>query len=156
VDGQTPTEPCRTTTLMQGVNGAVRSEIGFLQRDGDLVQILVNTRFIAFTETINSGNLPGWDSDRFAGDAIWVSPGKSVTVQIAGFGPMKISGKFYDWMPINPTDPDATLDPGPNALRIVSPILVRNHEVLFKALLSSSATDGKSPDPAFELYLRDQ
>ena len=59
----------------------------------------------------------------------WFEPGQTLEIEVAGLGAITVTGEFMDHMPSIPVG-DEVLDPKPDELRVVSPLLVRDNKVV--------------------------
>jgi len=69
----------------------------------------------------------------------WLEPGQKLAIEVPGSGPIVLTGQLMDHMPSLPFAPDAQMDPRPGELRFVSPVLLRDNEVV-QDLGGASAT----------------
>jgi len=60
----------------------------------------------------------------------WLELGKELEIAIAGSGIMGVTGDLVDHAPPLASAPDEQLDPKPGELRFVSPVLLRDNEVV--------------------------
>jgi len=133
--------------------GSLTASLRFISRDGDRVQIGIRTKYEPPGKTPATGydeELRDVPLERF-----WMDPDKPLSVPIAGFGTMEIYGEFRDHEP-PPPDPDATLDPGPDELRIWSPFLIRDNRILADMSFAYAGTRVQPLDLAIVLYVPKQ
>lgn len=133
--------------------GSLTASLRFISRDGDRVQIGIRAKYEP------PGRTPAWGYDEELKDVplerFWMEPDKPFSVPIAGFGAMEIYGEFRDHEPPLP-DPDATLDPGLDELRIWSPFLIRDNRILADMSFAYAETRVQDLDSAIELYVPKQ
>jgi hypothetical protein len=61
----------------------------------------------------------------------WLRPGEKLEIEMPGAGPMVVTGELMDHMPaLVANDPGEQMDPKPDELRFVSPLLLRGNEVV--------------------------
>lgn len=73
-------------------------------------------------------------------------------IVVPGFGTIEMEGKYLDHVPALLYSPDEALDPKPNEFRVVSPVLVRDNEVIANVEGSTSIETG-DPDAALMFYV---
>lgn len=121
--------------------GLLSMSAHFLRREGDRVELGVKVLYENPTPHF-SGNA----NDRLNGVAeqsLWIEPGKNAEISVPGLGSIEFAGDFIDHEPPAFFSPEDTVDPGPNELRVVSPVLIRGEElVLNMAGAASSVPNG--------------
>lgn len=80
-------------------------------------------------------------------------PGQSLDVDVAGLGPLTITGEWIDHIP-NLAGGTADLDPGPGQLRITSPLLLRDKQVI--ADFAGSSASAQNSKQAVVIYIPGQ
>ncbi|HZY62683.1 MAG TPA: hypothetical protein VFE38_09165 [Edaphobacter sp.] len=129
-------------------SGALNYRIKLLSRKGDRIELGVQMKFA------QGGNSPGTFKAMMDGPEkkLWFEPGKTLQIDAEGLGPVAVTGEWFDHMPyFARMDVEHNLEPGPNELRMISPILLRGDRVLFDAN-GGSASAGQ-PKPAFWVYV---
>ncbi len=59
-------------------------------------------------------------------------PGETLWIDVAGFGPLTVTGEWMDYMPyFGELDLEHNLEPGPDELRFISPVLLKAKEVIY-------------------------
>ncbi|MGA2084410.1 MAG: hypothetical protein ABSG60_02705 [Terracidiphilus sp.] len=114
----------------QGENN-VGYQIDLLGRDGNRVQLGVRTMTFPIL-TGAATNFQPWNLAQAEQKIYWFEPGESLRVDVPGVGALTVTGEWTDHMPppgsVNARNQN--LDPGPNELRIVSPMLLRDKKVV--------------------------
>jgi len=124
-------------------NGNLSIGVRFIQREGQRSQVGV--------KAVYDNPYPKWMLGRpsnerltdVAEEKIWVEPGETQTIAIAGLGSMEITAEYIDHMPPFPFSPDDTIDVKPNVFRLTAPVLLRGKEVVFNFGGASSEFDDK-------------
>ncbi|HEY4046113.1 MAG TPA: hypothetical protein VGM27_04520 [Acidobacteriaceae bacterium] len=108
------------------VSRALTFEVKALSKDGDRVNVGVRAKY----ESPQIGNsydslasIEGLPEEQYS-----FEPGKALRVDVAGLGALTITGEWIDHIPVM-IGGGQNLDPGPDELRIVSPVLLRGKEV---------------------------
>jgi hypothetical protein len=126
-------------------SGSFSYKIELLSRDGNRIQLGVRAAFVNradSTETV-AQKLQG-ATER----AYWFEPGETLKIDVDGLGPVVVTGEWQDHMPYFATmDVEHNLEPGPNELRMISPILLRSDRVVFDAKGGAATSSG--PKAAF-------
>jgi hypothetical protein len=114
---------CSSLRPMNSNTGMLRYQVNLLTSDGDRIQLGVRAKYYVmepgFTENIE--NLPQ--------QQYWFEPGETLHLDVAGFGTMAVTGEWTDHMPSLIAE-NHDLDPGPEELRMISPLLLRGKEVV--------------------------
>jgi hypothetical protein len=125
IQGQHST-PCGSIMPVKG--GMLVSQYRIVAVDGSRVQLGVRTllKKIVPGETMHSStnDVEGLPDTEYS-----FEPGDKLEMQGDGAIPILITGRYMDHMPVIPGEND--LDPEPNVMRIVSPVLLKNKEEVF-------------------------
>lgn len=130
--------------------GTLTGSLRFISRDGDRVQIGIRTKY----EPPGSKPAPLYDDELkdVPPERYWMDPDKPLSVPIVGFGTMEIYAEFRDHEPPLP-GPDATLDPGPNALRMWSALVIRDGRILADMHNMFVETENQDRDSVVVFYV---
>jgi hypothetical protein len=110
----------------QTVNSApLFYEFRVLGRNGDRIHLGVRAKW--GTPSNGSASTAELASERQ--QQYWFEPGQKLEVGVVGLGAITVTGEFMDHMPSIPAG-DEVLDPEPDELRVVSPLLVRDNKVV--------------------------
>jgi hypothetical protein len=113
--------------------------------DGDRVELGVQVGLTADAD-IALDNIASLPEKQY-----WFRPGENLKIDVPGTGPMVLTGELMDHMPaLVANDPSEQMDPKPDELRFVSPVLLRGKEVVFDFQGASAITDKKQSE--VELY----
>jgi hypothetical protein len=130
---------------VQMVNG-VPELYGFriISRDGERIELGVRAK--------RGSDLPSSTSavDQLPETRYWFQPGEKLHVDVQGSTPMAISGELLDHLPPFLTTMGEQLDPNPEELRFVEPVLVRGKEVLHD--FGGVTVSGTGKGEGIELY----
>lgn len=102
-------------------------QINLTGREGSRVELAIRTK--TFEGLNGSYNLS--EFAQLSPQQIWFEPGKSFELQFPGAGTMTVTGEWTDHVPTfvaESGNPD--LDPGPEELRVVSPMLLVDKKVV--------------------------
>ncbi|MGB6876729.1 MAG: hypothetical protein WBD87_11940 [Candidatus Acidiferrales bacterium] len=81
----------------------------------------------------------------------WFELGKELKIPVSGSGPVVVTGALTDHMPtLLGSGPDEPMDPKPDELRFISPVLVQGKEILFDFEGSGATVHGK--EQGIEMY----
>ena len=109
--------------------GILSMSARFLRREGDRVELGVKARY-----ENPAPHFSGDANDRLNGIAeqnLWIEPGRNAEISVPGLGSIEFAGEFVDHKPPSFFSPEDTVDPRPDEFRIVSPVLIRDREVVF-------------------------
>ena len=130
-------------------HGALLSvNIRFLRREGERVAVGVQTRY-----ENPSPHYHGPAEDRLKDapeETVWIQPEARQEVSVAGLGPIEMKGAFMDHKPPWFFTPEDTVDPQPQELRIVSPVLIRGKELVFN--FAGASSTGIGAEANVEIY----
>jgi len=126
------------------VPGQLSVNVRVIKKEGERVRLGIKADFVPPAASSSA------QADRMPEEEYWFEQDKPLSVQVAGLGPIEVSGEFLDHMPAIGTNPRESLDPAQNEFRVLSPVLVRNNRVLFN--LAGDSAVGTGYDPAVILY----
>lgn len=132
-----------------GLPGTLTGSLRFISREGDRVQIGIRAKYEPPEKeaaTTFDAELKGVPLEPY-----WMEPDKPLNVSVAGFGTMEIFGEFRDHEPA--LFPDATLDPGPDELRIWSPLMIRDSRILADMAGAFVGTSPQESDSGVVFYV---
>lgn len=125
----------------------------FIRKEGENVQLGIKTHFTPaaamqgqYTHTFELKTFEGIPEQEY-----WLEPDRKLRVAVADFRTVEVSGQFLDHMPVMASNPRETLDPGKAEFRILSPVLIRDNQVLVNMAQASATADEK--DSGVTLYL---
>lgn len=125
----------------------------FIRKDGENVRLGIKTHFTSaaamqhpYTHTFELKTFEGIPEQEY-----WLEPDRKLSVAVADFGTVEVSGQFLDHMPVMASNPRETLDPGEAEFRILSPVLIRDNQVLVNMADASAIPDEK--DYGVTLYI---
>jgi hypothetical protein len=130
--------------MVEAKSGTVGSFIRIVRRGGEHFELSVRTKFWPIPsgeDKSYSATLNFEDSQKLPETMYWFEPGQELEVEVPGFGTLLITGELRDHMPAILTSRDEQLDPEPNEIRIVSPVLLRDKERILDFEGASSASD---------------
>ena len=111
---------------MMEVKGSILSyQIKLLHKEGSRVQLGVRSRI----EAAGPGAYTLSALDSLSEDRYWFEPGQVLKIPVSGLGNLTVSGEWMDHMPTL-LNTNQSLDPALSELRMTSPILLRNGQVV--------------------------
>ena len=117
----------------------------FIRRERERVQLGIKTNFTPaaamqrqYTHTFELKMFDGISEQEY-----WLEPEEKLNVPVAQFGAVEVSGEYLDHMPVMASNPRETLDPGEAEFRILSPVLIRDHQLLVNMTGSMATPDEK-------------
>jgi hypothetical protein len=127
-------------------------QISFLGRDGNRVQLGMRTKVYSPL----AGASRAFELDDFKAEQqkqYWFEPGQTLRVDLAGGGVLSVTGEWTDHIPTAGSlmGRNHDLDPGPDEMRIVSPLLLRDKKVVGD--LEGGSTLANEPDQGVLIYL---
>jgi hypothetical protein len=100
--------------------------------------------------TADVGIMTPENIDRLPEKQYWFRPGENLEIDVPGTGPMVVTAELMDHMPaLVANDPSEQVDPKPDELRFVSPVLLRGKEVVLDFQGASAITDKKQSEVEF-------
>jgi hypothetical protein len=147
LDGEPGVESCNH---FSGIPHAGILSVGlrFLRRDGERVELGVKTRY-----ENPAPDFHGPANERLNGvveDTVWIEPGARQEISVTGLGSMEITGQFLDHRPPSFFSPEDTVDPRADDFRIVSPVLIRNKQLVFN--FAGASTSGALRQGGVAIY----
>jgi hypothetical protein len=133
-----------------GVNSGMLSyKIKLHSKDSDRVELGIQT---SFTKDARGNEASTQAMDNAPERQFWFEPGKTLQFDVAGLGPVIVTGEWLDHMPyFAEMDIEHNLAPSLNEIRMISPVLLRGDQVVFDAQGGSVIAD--EPDDAFWMYV---
>lgn len=141
---------CASIGKVADLNGILGYQIRLLGRSDSRVQLGIRTR--TWPLVSGSGSYSLSDIDRQPQQQFWFEPGDSLKVNVPGLVPLTIKGNWLDHMPS--LVGMHTIDPGPEELRIISPLLLQGKDVIGD-MENGAATEDK-PDRAVWIHFPKQ
>ena len=142
-------EPCAFGSSSAKVPGLLFMNIQFIKKEGERIELASKIKYIERpdpTKKYEMGEL-----DALSETNVWISPGEPTQIQVAGLGTIGLSYVFLERMPIFPYRPLDALEPQEDEFRIVSPVLIRDKQVVFNMRGSTAIASGNSK-PSVMLY----
>jgi hypothetical protein len=141
-------------TLMSSVK---RNMVGFqfeiLGRDGDRVQLGLRSLVSSMGSTVD-GNRQGAmriaDLNAQPQTQYWFEAGQSLKLDLEEAVPLEVTGEWMDHVPTLAGMRETHLDPGPDELRVVSPLLIRDKQTI--ADMEGGSTTATRPGQAVLIY----
>jgi len=131
--------------------GHMWTSVRFIKREGERVQLAIKT--VYHEPGLREPN--GCNADEALKNIpaleYWLEPETLINIPIEGLGSMEVSGEFVNHVPIA-QDPKTTLDPAQGEFRVMSPVLIRDNQVLLN-LTGMSALE--TVEDAVMLYSAD-
>ncbi|HEY6182816.1 MAG TPA: hypothetical protein VIW67_11245 [Terriglobales bacterium] len=111
-----------------------------LSHSDDQVELGVGAKYMpaAATRTISSEDIQKIEEQQY-----WFRPGENLEIDVPGWGKMTLAGELTDHMPPFPMIPGVQMDPKPDTLQIISPLLLQDKKVLLD-LEGAMSTDMKA------------
>ncbi len=120
-----------------------------LARDGDRVQIEFRSRM--YSAVTGGQSFGPSDLDHEPAQQTWLHPGETLTLNAPGIGNVHVTGEWLDHMPmLPPLGAEERFDPAPAELRFLSPLLLRDKEVVGD--LEGAAAKMDKPQEAAWVY----
>lgn len=151
-DGNLKTNHCNYSTG-GGSWGTLTVNARFVGKEGGgRTEIGVRTRYENQPHDTKtpSGNTDDLKDTRE--DILWIEPGGKQDISVAGLGQVEVTADYMDHIPTLLYRPEETLDPKPNQLRVVSPVLIRGKELVCN-LAGSNSIDTGDPDATLMIYI---
>ncbi|HEX3437708.1 MAG TPA: hypothetical protein VHT24_13145 [Pseudacidobacterium sp.] len=116
-----------TCAFIGQMNGKIIGyRIDLISREGDRVELAVRTK----TFGPLSGTFSLSDIQNEPQKQIFFEPGQTVKLDVDGSESLTVTGEWFDHMPAFIGSSSRELDPGPKELRLVSPVLLSDKQVL--------------------------
>ena len=133
---------CGLFAGMSGTKARFGLDLRLLSHDGDQVQLGVKSK-VAPDGDIGSADLVGVEQSHYSFEV-----GRPLKLNLEGFGKVEITGAWTDHVPA--LIGETQLDPGPDELRIASPILLKDKQVIGD--LEGATTSASSPSETAVIY----
>jgi len=118
------------------LSGHVSYRIRLISKEKDGVKLGVRAGFFFRGDTRGVADLPERE--------YFYEPGETLEIEVAGAGPLTLSGEWMDYMPyFGAMNLENNLEPGPDELRVISPVLLKAKEVVIDFGGSSVSARGK-------------
>jgi hypothetical protein len=117
---------CASIGRVADLNSTLGYQISLLARSDSRVQLGIRTR--TWPHVGGSGSYSLADIGRQPQLQFWFEPGDTLKVNVPGLAPLTIKGNWLDHMPS--LVGTHAIDPGPEELRIVSPLLLQGKNVI--------------------------
>ena len=134
-------------------SGFLSYKIRLLSKDGNRIQLGVRTAFVRRAFNVDNTRTSGQKLQGAVEQQYWFEPGKTLQVGVDGLGSVAVTGKWLDHVPyFAKMDVEDNLQPRPNELRMISPILLRSDHVVFDA--AGGVATSSDPNAAFWVYVQ--
>ena len=133
-------------------SGSLLWEVEVLSKDSDRAILGVRARVEAPEASVDTNQLAGLPQQKYA-----LTPGETLNVNLDGLGTMGFTGQWIDHIPAISTGQvgaNHDLDPGPDELRFLSPLLLHGDQVVGD--LEGASTSLDHMEQAVDLYLKGQ
>lgn len=142
---QGPAEPCPLSMLnkkKQVCSWADRDltyEIKLLSKDDDRIKLGIRVGPVSRRSGITTREVDNFPERQYS-----FAPGETLKIEVPGYGPIVLTGEWMDYMPyFGELDLEHNLEPSPDELRIVSPVLIRGKQMVVDLGGDSVWTGGK-------------
>ena len=116
-----------TCSSLSLVNGKIAGyQIDLVRREGNRVELAIRTK--AFGPV--SGRYELSDIQNEPQKQVFFEPGRTFKLDVADIGTLTVTGEWFDHVPAFIGTSSHELDPGPEELRMVSPLLLSDKQVL--------------------------
>jgi hypothetical protein len=107
-------------------SGYLSYSIRLLSKEDDRVRLGVRAKYFRLGDQVSSGGAEAVVEKQYSFD-----PGEALQIDVAGFGPLTVTGEWMDYMPyFGQLNLEDNLEPRPDELRLISPVLVKAKEVV--------------------------
>lgn len=128
----------------------VAYKVRLLSRDGGRVQLGIRT--LTYPAASGPHNLSTFESSNEPGREAWFEPGERLEFPVPGLGSLTLKGVWMDHVPVL-----GKLDPGPDELRLGSPLLVKDKVVVGDLSGAIGGVYGEDrPNEAISFYIPGQ
>ena len=109
-----------------------QSMLGFrvISSDGDRIEMGVRAKFTGAKESVGSFSFSLHDLEQVPEKQYWFRPGEKLDIDVPGWGTMVLTGELTDHVPPLVSEDKIQMDPKPDELRMVSPLVLRGKELL--------------------------
>jgi hypothetical protein len=140
------TQPCPLSTVDKknaqcdfggGVgSGYVSFRIRLLSKEDGHVKLGVRAGYFSRGDTRGAADMPEKEYS--------FEPGETLRIDVAGFGPINVTGEWMDYMPyFGQMNLENNLEPAPDEIRVISPVLLKARKVAIDFGGSSVSATGK-------------
>jgi hypothetical protein len=137
---------CASVQVVAG-GGGEAFEFRVISQQGDRIELGVRAKFLT-----GSGSLSSEETEKLPETTYWFQPGEKLEAKMEESEPMIVTGELMDHMPTSlAVGGDEQLDPHPNELRFVVPVLVRGKQVLHD--FDGMSVMSNEKDEGLELYV---
>jgi hypothetical protein len=107
------------------------SMLGFrvISSSGNRIEMGIRAKYSGAKITAGDYSASLQDLEQIPEKQYWFRPGEKLDIDVAGWGTMVLTGELTDHIPPL-SNSDAQMDPKPDELRMVSPLVLRGHEIL--------------------------
>jgi hypothetical protein len=144
-----PSHPCPLSTIDKKNSECGRGErvgsgylsysVRLLSKEDDRVRLGVRAEFHSHGEHGSSTDLKDVAEKQYS-----FEPGETLQIEVAGLGPLNVTGEWMDYMPyFGQLNLEHNLEPAPDELRIISPVLLKSKTVVMDFWGSSVIADQK-------------
>jgi hypothetical protein len=149
---RTDREPDSCAFFKGNVPGDLAVAAKFIKREGERIQLGIKANFVPEPQPSGERSItfPLNAFDMMPEEVYWLEPDKKLIVQVPGLGSIEVSGEFLDHMPVLAMNPRAALAPAQDEFRFVSPVLIRDNQVVVNLAGGSATATGS--DPAVILF----
>jgi len=127
-----------TCAYMGKMNGKIIGyQIDLIGREGNRVELAVRTKSIDPSERLLLSDIQSEPRKQ-----VFFEPGQTQRLDVTGAGTLTVTGEWFDHVPAFIGTSDYELDPGPEELRVVGPLLLSGKLVLGDLEGGSSIADG--------------
>jgi hypothetical protein len=142
-------QPCTHIGRMNQSWAGIQFQL--LARSGDRVQLGFRSKATPFTAT--NGRMSIFEVMSQPQAQYWFEPGETLKIDMQSVGTFAVTGEWMDHMPFFYRNPDLmgeTMDPNADELRLVSPLLLRDKQVITDVSATAIAT---APGDAVFVYI---
>ena len=125
----TQKRPQRCTIIGRMNQSMAGFQFQLLARDGDRVQLGFRSKATPFPPN-GHGGMGIADVASQPQTQYWFEPGQTLKIDMQGVGTFEVTGEWMDHMPAMPAHLDEPMDPNTDELRLVSPLLLRDKQVI--------------------------
>jgi hypothetical protein len=137
---------CEGVRVVAGVGGEA-FEFRVISKQGDRIELGVRAKFLT-----GPGSLSADETAKLPEATYWLHPGEKLEAKMEESEPMTVTGELMDHMPTSlAVGGDEQLDPNPNELRFVTPVLLDGKQVLYDFGGMTVTSSGKNE--GLELYV---
>ena len=104
-------------------------EFRVLAKDGERVQLGIRSMARPIQISKADSNLPQ-EVESEPQAQYWFEVGQTLKLEVSGIGTVLITGEWTDHVPVIPEQGANHLDPGPDQVRILSPMLLKDNQVI--------------------------